>query len=343
MPEPARIPAEALGRMFGPAQGEPQPQPKGLPWLATLIGNYLRNNLMGGQQPFASNPANMQFSQDIGKDVGLMDWLSKSVMAPKLNWTMSEVQDVFHGSPYRFDKFLSSKIGTGEGAQAFGWGHYVSESPKVGRNYQSMALNPDRLRKTYGNAWDAAYHYNKGNTEAALASLDNQISSIESGIAKYGVLGKEKEALSKYKGLRERIVSGTEPRAGALYKVTLHKGKDPSEYTWLDWDKSPSPEAVNKLVDYAKGIWKENPDKKIFDHYSDEIGQLRARLKGGRGQGIYKTLSREFGSDKAASDFLLKNGIDGIRYPAGSLSGVKSKAKNYVVFDENAITIEDVM
>jgi hypothetical protein len=41
---------------------------------------------------------------------------------------------------------------------------------------------------------------------------------------------------------------------------------------------------------------------------------------------------------------LLDAGIDGIRYPAGSLSGVKaSKSKNYVVFDENAITIEEII
>jgi hypothetical protein len=42
--------------------------------------------------------------------------------------------------------------------------------------------------------------------------------------------------------------------------------------------------------------------------------------------------------------FLLRSGIDGIRYPAGTLSGVKnSKAKNYVVFDPEAVTIEERM
>ena len=43
---------------------------------------------------------------------------------------------VWHGSPYKFAKFDASKIGTGEGAQAFGHGLYVAENPKV---------NPDAI------------------------------------------------------------------------------------------------------------------------------------------------------------------------------------------------------
>jgi hypothetical protein len=59
---------------------------------------------------------------------------------------------------------------------------------------------------------------------------------------------------------------------------------------------------------------------------------------------LYHQLNRVFGSDKEASMFLLRSGIDGIRYPAGTLSGVKnSKAKNYVVFDPEAVTIEERM
>jgi hypothetical protein len=42
---------------------------------------------------------------------------------------------VFHGSPAKFNKFDASKIGTGEGAQAYGYGHYVAESPEVAKHY----------------------------------------------------------------------------------------------------------------------------------------------------------------------------------------------------------------
>lgn len=48
---------------------------------------------------------------------------------------------VFHGSPYKFDKFDMSKIGTGEGAQAYGHGLYLAEAKGVGTEY-ARALGP---------------------------------------------------------------------------------------------------------------------------------------------------------------------------------------------------------
>jgi hypothetical protein len=45
---------------------------------------------------------------------------------------------VWHGSPHKFDKFDSSKIGTGEGAQAYGHGLYVAENPAVAKQYAGM-------------------------------------------------------------------------------------------------------------------------------------------------------------------------------------------------------------
>ena len=45
---------------------------------------------------------------------------------------------VWHGSPYKFKAFNASKIGTGEGAQAFGHGLYVAENPKVAEDYMKI-------------------------------------------------------------------------------------------------------------------------------------------------------------------------------------------------------------
>lgn len=44
-------------------------------------------------------------------------------------------QDAFHASPYEFDEFDISKVGTGEGNQAFGHGLYFAENPGVARSY----------------------------------------------------------------------------------------------------------------------------------------------------------------------------------------------------------------
>jgi hypothetical protein len=42
----------------------------------------------------------------------------------------------YHGSPHVFDKFSMQKIGTGEGAQAYGHGLYFSAEPKIAEGYR---------------------------------------------------------------------------------------------------------------------------------------------------------------------------------------------------------------
>ena len=42
---------------------------------------------------------------------------------------------VYHGSGADFDAFDHSHMGEGEGAQAYGWGTYVTEVEGIGRTY----------------------------------------------------------------------------------------------------------------------------------------------------------------------------------------------------------------
>lgn len=51
-------------------------------------------------------------------------------------------QVAYHGSPYKFDKFTLSHIGSGEGAQAHGWGLYFALDKRVAQNYRE-ALTED--------------------------------------------------------------------------------------------------------------------------------------------------------------------------------------------------------
>jgi hypothetical protein len=55
-------------------------------------------------------------------------------------------QPAYHGTPHRFDKFTTDHMGSGEGAQAYGWGLYFAGSKEVGKYYK------DTLGKE-------AYHY----------------------------------------------------------------------------------------------------------------------------------------------------------------------------------------
>ncbi|WP_352401929.1 hypothetical protein [Synergistes jonesii] len=46
------------------------------------------------------------------------------------------LQPVWHGSPFKFDKFSTEHIGEGEGAQAFGWGLYFAGNKEVSEWYR---------------------------------------------------------------------------------------------------------------------------------------------------------------------------------------------------------------
>ena len=48
----------------------------------------------------------------------------------------------YHGTPHEFEQFDTSKIGTGEGAQAYGHGLYFAENPGVGEGYRKQLSGP---------------------------------------------------------------------------------------------------------------------------------------------------------------------------------------------------------
>lgn len=285
--------------------------------------------------------------------------------------------DAFHGSPYQFDKFTTEKIGTGEGAQAFGWGLYFTDLEGIARNYADKLAQETTFYDATGNKID---YNNLSNAEQfAIIAVTDPKKKYETtlGIAQEDFndnpmqFNKEYlDAVIKFKGVKKG--------RGATYKVSLHKGKTPSEYTWLEWDKPVSKKTENNVVDVVlKKIFPENryevkevngkfyildtiKDESISGGYTtkekanqniENLKYLNKRivnkLRSNDGSGFYEAISGILGGDKNASTFLLENGIDGIKYPAESISrGATSdtaRGFNYVVFDENAVSIEEVI
>jgi len=60
--------------------------------------------------------------------------------------------DAYHGSPYKFDQFDDSKIGTGEGTQAYGLGHYVAQSEDVAKYYRDLGPSSGHMYRVRVNA-----------------------------------------------------------------------------------------------------------------------------------------------------------------------------------------------
>jgi hypothetical protein len=137
---------------------------------------------------------------------------------------------VYHGSPHQFDAFDSSKIGTGEGAQAYGHGLYLAETPAVAKQYKTAGTDHAYNRVTGGMSPMEEFASDK----AAQGVLGEDLFSAMYN--KYGRLltsDKEMEAF-------DAAIKRAEQSAGSLYKVDL---PDPLIARMLDWDKPLSQQA----------------------------------------------------------------------------------------------------
>ena len=64
----------------------------------------------------------------------------------------------YHGSPYQFEEFVDEAIGTGEGAQAYGYGHYLAQREVTAKSYRDALSGnlvildswPSQARTVYG-------------------------------------------------------------------------------------------------------------------------------------------------------------------------------------------------
>ena len=126
---------------------------------------------------------------------------------------------VFHGSPAKFNKFDPTKIGTGEGAQAFGYGHYVAQSPEVAKQYKETLKSKafSKIVKRDRNVYD-------------VVAPDGAV------ISQGTVLGKASKAKDAY-----------DANAGSLYEIDL---PDDQIARMLDYDQ-PVEEAMRSRVSQA--------------------------------------------------------------------------------------------
>jgi hypothetical protein len=239
---------------------------------------------------------------------------------------------VFHGSPYKFDKFDMSKIGTGEGAQAYGHGLYLAENPGVAKEY-AKNLSENRLFDAKNAPFDvqtnlsnpnvrAVLHKTNGDIDAAIARARQAIEAIP------GTQGAEYAAKDIRTLTALKSAGGLQKQGGSLYKVDL---PDEQIAKMLDWDKPLSQQApeVQKAIKDAGLIKNDGTLSFMYNGEARTGGELYERLT----SPLAKKFTQGDGGN-AASKYLNSIGIPGIRYlDAGSRTG-KAGTSNFVVFDD---------
>ncbi len=329
------------------------PLPEQLPRGVSSLPGYgqtspIAQGLLGftGRQPTYSvmDPEAQKMSEAyrLGEQASVASQLYGSVAPFAVASAMANAQragsllsplTVFHGSPHKFSKFDASKIGTGEGAQAYGHGIYLAESPAVADSYRS-ALSSSRTK------FD-------GKPLSALNMLERDAADY---VTTYGgkqqaldVLNSKLNAASKFDDLdylakvRDRLINANvSVEKGAFYKADL---PDEEIAKMLDWDKplSQQSRAIQKFaLENSKPLAKlvkfqqanklnENPPKSIYD------------LSGGE-------LMRELGSPQEVAQKLRDSGIPGVRYLDQGSRGANKGTSNFVVFpgEESKVRIMEI-
>jgi hypothetical protein len=280
--------------------------------------------------------------------------LAASAMGMADNGLLDRAATVWHGSPHKFDKFDSSKIGTGEGAQAYGHGLYLAENPKVAESYQNAGIGGiDWENATYGgrtiqSLYDAAQRKqnvaHRLNDQKAISKANAELYYWESlltgthpNIAKSNALDPDAgwpEMQSFVNSIDDAKFKNINFPDTGLYKVDL---PDDQIARMLDWDK-PLAKQVPLVQTAIKARLKELG-------YSPTAQGLRAYHieHGGFADATGETLSRKFFGDtpEKGAEFMRQQGIPGIRYLDGGSRGTGQGTSNYVVFpgNEDLLTI----
>src|SRR5574343_143940 len=226
-------------------------------------------------------------------------------------------QRAYHGTPYRgIDKFSTDNIGTGEGNQAFGWGLYFAGKKEVA-DYYSKTLGESSV------AYDGKT-LSEDSTDYTAAELLWAQQGDKAG-AKDDAGGFENA--KAIRAAIDRMDFAKIQRGGQLYEVEI-----PEDSDMLIFDKpiTSQPDKVKQILK-ASGLWKELKEN-LSDYASPS--NTRGKLKG---ENIYAVLAWKLGSEKAASQRLQELGIPGMKYPGGTISGVKSVGHNYVIFSGESV------
>ena len=255
------------------------------------------------------------------------------------------------------------KIGTGEGSQVYGWGLYGSNVRGVadryakngrgagGKDWIKEGRNHDELSDVEKEA--ASYLKGMGSKQAAIERLKEDIEWFE----KQGIKD-EAEALKPI--VEELSAHGDEYREQHenVYEQTFFTDRAPGDESHLlKWYEPVSEEQRKWIADeLVNEGWQRTRDTvrtvygQEYDSYhkgeNEKDYENKIHLfKGAKASELYRDLSELLGTPQAASEFLARAGIDGVKYPVDSYGGKGVKdgdeaGWNYVSFRDDNIRVD---
>lgn len=228
----------------------------------------------------------------------------------------------WHGSPHVFDTFLTDHIGSGEGAQAHGWGLYFTKNREVAEGYRNALAGSEIIYK----GKDINHLYRKLEDSGQFGKLaiieqfmiDQSLPTLRKDAPNYiedGAFSKE-----EWDWFEKEVVPYIK-QEGRVFEVEIPQNSKFLEENAPIYEQSKTVQkgiinALNELQEQGKDV----------EYARDNIFKFNQGY-------IYYILSSVVGNDKETSILLNKHGIKGISYDGAS------DGRCYVVFDDQSIKV----
>jgi len=288
------------------------------------------------QAAMAGGKAGERYAERVVPQIMERGGLGAEMLGAMSNRTISPL-DVYHGTPHRFPpternplgEFDASKIGTGEGNQAYGPGIYTAEARPVAEGYagnltfknnQGIKYEGKATKEIEDSLKELSYFYK--NAENIDFSNKKELTDFVKNAAQ---LLEEEGSTKTAKTLKSLDVNKLYENKGNLYKVDLPDEK------------------IAKMLDYDKHMSEQSPEvQKILLPYQKEIGSSF-----GTGEQTLKAIAFERrmkgldDSPLAVAQQLREMGISGVKYFDEMSRGAGKGTRNFVTFpgEEKNLTI----
>lgn len=267
-------------------------------------------------------------------------------------------QTAWHGSPHDFDEFDLGAIGSGEGAQFYGWGLYFAKNKEMAKNYKEVLSNVHETDKSSlfkvdipeSNKmldWNQTLNIQPKEIQEQIIDAINSLDTLQKDAFinayrsdhSYNGNRHVKKVNDIYQGLETDLnyVGKYEEKETLNKIVQRNADRLAKKYGFDDWgsaDKNKLKAIIGDNLEKARieldALTQEDNQKVIS--YKDNINNLFSEGNS-FGLNIYKSLSTALGGDELASEYLNEHGIKGITY-----EGIED-GRCYVVFDDKAIKV----
>ncbi len=276
--------------------------------------------------------------------------------------------DAFHGTPHSFEpepgaplgRFRSDKIGTGEGAQAFGHGAYVAGNEGIAKHYKdaltSGAANWNVDGKSLATLYTSTHPDDRLKYEIGLEvkrgkpledAIDFVKNQYQGKLSSKRTQKEEPENIPHFQNALERLdyfkknPLDVQKNEGHLYHVRVNANPE----HFLDWDK-PLREQHPHVQQAVRAAWDKKEPYTILDPHG--MGGWREGVEGeeviGRhvdGEDVLNAFTNHGNDPIGGPRALHAAGIPGIRYlDANSRGPTGNPTHNHVIFDPSIIDIK---